>query len=387
MKILLINESTKIKGGVDTVLKAEIDGLSENGFEVELLEFSHYDLLNDRIYVKMKSISLFFSENEKIHVVKEKLDSFKPDIVHFHNTYPFFRKPLWSYDLFTEIKVVQHLHNYYPFCLNSFFYRNYKVCTECFDNNSFRSGIKNSCYDYSKVKSILSTYNRPTPSLWINYSKNVDLFLGVSKFVVDKYVELGVNRQKIKKLHNGISIRQRENSVSMGKYVLFLGNIVHSKGVEIICELAENNRKIEFKIAGLGRDLISLKERYKHLLNLTFEGYVNDARKNYLLNNCRFLLFPVQSWETFGLVILEAISFGKCVITSGLGGTSELVEDGVTGFIISTNDINSYEKAVRNLWYNLVSFTISIEKQEELLSEFSQKRHTENLIKYYRSIL
>ena len=387
MKILFVNESTKISGGVDTVLNAEIKGLRENGFKVDLFEFSHNKFLSYKISQKIKSINLYLSEEKKIKNIKEKIDLFKPDVVHFHNTYPFLRKPLWSNDLFKEIKVVQHLHNYYPFCLNSFFYREEKICTECFDNNNFNSGIKNSCYDYSKLKTLLASYNRPIPSKWLEYSENVNLFLGVSQFVVDKYVEFGLNEEKIKKLYNGIDIKKRTDVVSTGSYALFLGNIVNSKGVTIVCELAERNRDIGFKIAGLGRDLTMLKEKYKHLSNLTFEGFVRGEKKSKLLNNCRFLLFPILSWESFGLVILEAMAFGKYVITSGLGGTSELVEDGVNGFIIKENDIKGYEKVVRNLWENLVPSTVNIGIQKKILSNFSYDKHTQNLIEYYESII
>jgi len=139
MKILFINESTVIKGGVSAVLYSEIEGLKKKGFDVELLDFSHKEFLGKN---KFKTLLLYFSEERKIRIIKEKVDSFNPNIVHFHNTYPFLRKPFWSNDLFKEVKVVQHLHNYYPFCLNALFYRDEKICTECFDSDSFLSGIK-----------------------------------------------------------------------------------------------------------------------------------------------------------------------------------------------------------------------------------------------------
>ncbi len=387
MRILFVNESTDIKGGVNAVLQAEIEGLREASAEIDLLEFSHSDFLGDTAIGKLKKTYLYFSEGKKLNIIKEKIHSFKPDIIHFHNTYPFFRRPLWSYDLFKKIKVVQHLHNYYPFCLNSFFYRNEKICTECFNNNNFSVGIKNSCYDYSKIKSILATYNRPTPKEWIEYSKNVDLFIGVSQFVVDKYVELGIDKRKIKKLYNGTDIKETAEVNVNGNYVLFLGNIVYSKGVSIVCELASRNKDAKFVIAGLGRDLSALKEKYSYLQNLSFVGYVAGKKKKELLANCSYLLFPTTWWEPFGLVILEAQSFGKFVVTSGFGGTSELVEDGVTGFIVQEHDVKCYEKVHRNLWYNLVNSTIDTEKQNEIFSKFSQKKHVSQLIEYYKNFI
>ncbi|MBU0475048.1 MAG: glycosyltransferase family 4 protein [Bacteroidetes bacterium] len=384
MKILFINESTRIKGGVDYVVKEEILGLRKRGFEVDLFEFSHEEYSIDNMKRKIQKTLLYFSEHKKINIIKEKINYFKPDIVHFHNTYPFFKKPLWTDNIFKDIKVVQHLHNYYPFCLNSFFYRDENICTDCFDNNNFSIGIKNACYDYSKIKSKIVAFNRPLPSEWLKSTRNVDMFLGVSQFIVDKYIEFGVDNRKIKKLYNGVSFEDSQINSKEGSYILFLGNIVNSKGVTIVCELAKINKEIQFKIAGLGRDLSMLKEKYKSLSNLSFEGYVEGKYKSELIRNCRFLLFPVLSWEAFGLVILEATSFGKLIVTSGLGGTAEIVEEGINGYLVKDNDINRYNKVIRNLWWNFVNYPSDARKLTEILVKFSKKNHIENLINLYK---
>ena len=174
MKILFINESTMIKGGVDTILEMEMDGLRKNGFEVDLIEFSHKNFQNGKIAEKIKGLYFFLSDKEKIKFIKKKIDLLSPDIVHFHNTYPLFNKPIWSNELFNGIKVIQHLHNYYPFCLNSIFFRDGQICTECFQKDSFFTGVANSCYDNSIIKSLIVNHNRLRPSEWLDHSNNVD---------------------------------------------------------------------------------------------------------------------------------------------------------------------------------------------------------------------
>ncbi|MBK8945848.1 MAG: glycosyltransferase family 4 protein [Ignavibacteriae bacterium] len=387
MKILFINESTVIKGGIDIVLETEFDGLKKNGIDVELLDFSHKDFLNNSILNKFKHTILYFSESERNKVIEHKLKSFKPDIIHFHNTYPILRKPWWMEKKSKNLKVVQHLHNYYPFCLNSFFFIDGKICTDCFINNNFSDGIRKSCYDYSKFKSFFASFNRPVPHEWIKYSTNVDLFLGVSNFIVDKYIELGLDEKKIKRIYNGINIEQNNLVSNNGSYVLFLGNIVYAKGINIVCELAKQNLDIEFVIAGLGRDLQSVKSKYNFLSNLKFMNYSEGVNKKELLMNSKFLLLPYLSWESFGLVNIEALAYGKPIITSGLGGTSELIEDGKTGFIVKGNNLNSYQDAVRRLWENKSQFKIDELKQKEILSKFCAEKHIANLIKQYNSII
>lgn len=387
MKILFVNESTVIKGGVDIVLKTEIDGLRDKGIQVELLNFSHNDFVMGKIVNKINQSILYFSESKRNSVIDNKLKSFKPDIIHFHNTYPFFRKPWWMNKISKTIKVVQHLHNYYPFCLNSFFFINGNICTDCFTNNNYSEGIRKSCYDHSKTKSFFVSLDRPTPLNWLAHSNRVDLFLGVSNFTVSKYIEFGLDKKKIKTLYNGITIDSSNFKSFDGSYVLFLGNVVYAKGVEIVCELAKQNTDIKFIIAGLGRDLPELKSKYSVLSNLIFNDYTEGVNKKALFLNCKFLLLPYSSWESFGLVIIEALVYGKPIVTSGFGGTSELLEDGKTGFIVKENDINSYQKVIRRLWENGSQFKIDESKRTEIINKFGANKHLNDLINYYKSII
>ncbi|MDP4023005.1 glycosyltransferase family 4 protein [Methylobacterium sp. NEAU 140] len=68
----------------------------------------------------------------------------------------------------------------------------------------------------------------------------------------------------------------------------------------------------------------------------TYLGPVDDARKGELLGSARALLFPIDWPEPFGLVMIEAMACGTPVIAWNRGSVPEIVEDGVTGFIVSS---------------------------------------------------
>ena len=63
-------------------------------------------------------------------------------------------------------------------------------------------------------------------------------------------------------------------------------------------------------------------------------GEVDDAQKNDLLGNARALLFPINWEEPFGLVMIEAMATGTPVIGYRFGAVPEVVDEGVTGFIV-----------------------------------------------------
>jgi glycosyltransferase involved in cell wall biosynthesis len=67
-----------------------------------------------------------------------------------------------------------------------------------------------------------------------------------------------------------------------------------------------------------------------------YVGPVDDAAKGRLLGDARALLFPIDWPEPFGLVMIEAMACGTPVIAWNRGSVPEIVEDGVTGFIVSS---------------------------------------------------
>ncbi|MEH3147697.1 MAG: glycosyltransferase family 4 protein [Methylobacterium frigidaeris] len=70
----------------------------------------------------------------------------------------------------------------------------------------------------------------------------------------------------------------------------------------------------------------------------TYLGPVDDARKGALLGSARALLFPIDWPEPFGLVMIEAMACGTPVVAWNRGSVPEIVEDGVTGFVVSSEE-------------------------------------------------
>jgi glycosyltransferase involved in cell wall biosynthesis len=74
-----------------------------------------------------------------------------------------------------------------------------------------------------------------------------------------------------------------------------------------------------------------------HLFELSFVDYmgeVTESQKGELLGGARALLFPIDWAEPFGLVMIEAMACGTPVVAWRAGSVPEIIEDGVTGFIV-----------------------------------------------------
>jgi glycosyltransferase involved in cell wall biosynthesis len=81
---------------------------------------------------------------------------------------------------------------------------------------------------------------------------------------------------------------------------------------------------------------------------VTFLGEVDDSAKDELLGNAAALLMPIDWPEPFGLVMIEALACGTPVIAWRHGSVPELIEHGVTGYVVDNMD--HAVEAARNVW-------------------------------------
>src|ERR1700730_634892 len=136
------------------------------------------------------------------------------------------------------------------------------------------------------------------------------------------------------------------NEHPAGGYLAFLGRISPEKGPEVAIRLAKR-AGIPLRIAAKvdSVDRAYFKEVMEPLLDhplVEFVGEIGDARKSEFLGNARALLFPIRWPEPFGLVMIEAMACGTPVVAFDCGSVSEVVQHGVNGFIV-----HSEEQALR----------------------------------------
>lgn len=127
-----------------------------------------------------------------------------------------------------------------------------------------------------------------------------------------------------------------------GEYLLYLGRLVHRKGVEVAWEIA---RRAGLKLVIAGPGAVSHGAGYVHSPEVSIRGargdveYVGEvgiAERAELLEHAVALLAPTLYVEPFGGAAVEAMLAGTPAITSDFGAFTETVEDGVTGYRFRT---------------------------------------------------
>jgi glycosyltransferase involved in cell wall biosynthesis len=127
-----------------------------------------------------------------------------------------------------------------------------------------------------------------------------------------------------------------------GNYLAFLGRISPEKRPDRAIAIAKR-AGIPLRIAAKvdPADRTYFNHEIRPLLDhplVEYIGEINDADKASFLGNALALLFPIDWPEPFGLVMIEAMACGTPVIAWRCGAVPEVVDDGITGRIVNTED-------------------------------------------------
>ncbi len=143
-------------------------------------------------------------------------------------------------------------------------------------------------------------------------------------------------------VHHGIPDALHDFSPRHRGYLAFVGRISPEKRPDRAIEIAQR-AGLPLKIAAKidAADTAYFRTVVEPLLpggNVEFLGEVDDAGKNELLGGAAALLFPIDWPEPFGLVMIEAMACGTPVIAWNAGSVPEVVDEGVTGFVVGSID-------------------------------------------------
>jgi glycosyltransferase involved in cell wall biosynthesis len=142
----------------------------------------------------------------------------------------------------------------------------------------------------------------------------------------------------VRTIHHGLPAQLLTPQPVKPSYFAFLGRIAPEKGVDRAIRIAQRcgmPLKIAAKVDNADRDYF--QEKIRPLINSTnteYIGEISDGEKSAFLSGATVLLVPIDWPEPFGLVMIEAMACGTPVIAYNRGSVPEVVDDGVTGFIV-----------------------------------------------------
>lgn len=328
MRILTVHNYYQIRGGEDECFEAEIKLLREMGEDVEI-----YQENNDRVAKigKLRMAADTIWSKETYEKLQQRLIKKPLDVVHIHNFFPLISPSIYYAAKAQGIPVVQTLHNYRLLCPNALFFREGKVCEDCLGKFIPYPGIQHGCYRENKVASAAVATMLGVHRAMNTWTKMVDLYICLTEFAKQKFIQAGIPAEKIVVKPNFVS---PEPTVGSGKggYALFVGRLSVEKGLDTLLAAWEQlGEQIPLKIVGDGPLADDVLKATKRFPQIEWLGRRPMSEVHDLMGEAKFLVFPSKWYETFGRVAIEAFAKGTPVIAANIGAIAEIVAPGKTG--------------------------------------------------------
>jgi glycosyltransferase involved in cell wall biosynthesis len=234
-------------------------------------------------------------------------------------------------------------------------YKSFKVCKQ--KNKICIYDLPGVAYNFQKE--IFERYGKKydeRESKIKNKELNLSDYIFVPSEIVKKsLICLGIDEKKIIKIPYGVDIskfsQKKEYKKDKILKIVFVGAITWHKGIEILLKAIKDLKAIinvELNLVGKIVDNEILNE-YKGLYN--YHSFVPHEKLNDFYKQNDIFVFP-SLIEGFGLVVLEAMASGLPVIVSDRAGSSDIVRDGIDGFVIPSGNAQMLKEKIIYFYNN-----------------------------------
>ena len=371
-------------GGEDTVAEGICRLLTEHGHEV--VQFSRNSA--DIIGMRYGNVRAFFSGIYSPSVAREFkacLAQEKPDIVHIQNVYPLISPSVFAISRQASIPVVFRCANYRMFCPNGLLYSRGEICERCVGGREYWCVLRNCMKPMPKSigYAVRNAYARVSGLI----TKNTTMYYMPSEFQKQKFVAWGIPSDRIAVIPNFITAPERPGGTGkLGEYVAYAGGISPYKGFPSLLLAAQKCHDIPFRVAGCLRP--PPKVGYDIPSNMMFLGRLARDDMATFYANARMVIMPSTCYETFGMVIVEAMIEGRPVVASRISGIPGIVDEDSTGLLYEPGNSDELAGKIRRLWNDAhLCRTMGQAGREKALREYSPERYYQRLMAVYQKAM
>lgn len=354
LHVLQVHNRYRRVGGEDRVVGAESELLREAGHTVS----AHTTQNPLDALPAIGKLSRAAWNGAAARAVRADIDRLRPDVVHMHNTWFSLTPAVVDAARIAGVPVVMTLHNYRLICANSNLFRDGAPCEKCVGSHPWH-GVVHGCYNDSRLMSIPASatiaYNRRRGT-W----EDVELFLALTPFARDRFVAGGISPERIRVRPHFVSDPgQRLVPPAASDEVVYVGRLSPEKGITHLVEAA--NRQETYRLVVVGDGPLRDELEREAGPRVQFTGPLSGSQVQERMRRSRVLAFPSTCYETFGLVLAEAMAAGLPILASDLGGSRDIVGD--AGRLLPPGDASLWAAAFESLDDEWVDRTSAIARK------------------------
>lgn len=163
---------------------------------------------------------------------------------------------------------------------------------------------------------------------------------------------------------------RNELALSESFTILYASRVMRQKGILQLIEAVKNIPSCTLKVCGFVDSDISNEPDILKLIrnefdNIEYLGFLSDIRPVLLESNC--VCLPTEYMEGLPIILVEALAFGKIIITTSAPGCAELIKEGTNGFLLSKVTPDELTKKITLA--NNIDAKSSLEYSTQLFSE------------------
>lgn len=403
MRILYVNKFFHKSGGVESHFFNLAELMEKKGHKVAF--FSMHDELNEKskwqkyfvsrvsyedksVLGKLRFIARLIYSFEAKKKIKKLLDDFRPDIVHLHDIHHQISASIITEIVKLNIPIVQNLGSFHLISPNYNLFHNGKIC-EITKKRYFYKAILHKCVKNSFFASLIEVFEKYFHKL-MGWDENlISKFVVPSKFLKNKLIDFGVQRDKI--IHIPHFVKKPSNFEPENEdYVLYFGRLSEEKGLFTLLNAMQGLPEIQLKIVGKGKQKKILEDYIKkqNLKNIEFINHKSGIALQRIIANSKFTVLPSQWYEVFGLSIIESFSMRKTVIAAKIGGIPEIVQDKQNGLLFRPGEVNQLQKKIKKLFYNgKLLKKLKLNAFNDFTSSYSEDNYYTKIMKVYSQLL
>ena len=321
MKILLVNDYIEPIGGTEGYIFNLKKELEKRGHIVKL--FGSNKTKEQYIQSQQrKSVGKYINKifNIKLYFAFQKiLREFQPDIIHLHNIYN---------ELSPGILLGVHQKNIIMTVHDTLLVNPVSVLSERNGNNC-RERTCIGCNNCIGWKGAM--YERVKHWIHKPLLSKIRLFITPSNFMADFMREAGFNPVKV--IPNGIELFSFA-PITNWNNLLYVGRLSKDKGVEVLlkafADVLKVHPRVQLSLVGSGPDrdyFVKVAEKLSISSNVTFTGAQNKKQIEEYYKQSTIVVVPSIFPDNFPTVCIEALSVGRPIIGSNIGGIPEMVDN------------------------------------------------------------
>jgi len=385
-RILLVHDRYREAGGEDVVFDTETALLASHGHEVERLVVDNADIdrepsLAGRIRLATNTVWSSSSADRIRKVVR----TFKPDVVHVHNTFPLLSPAVHSAARAEGAATVQTLHNYRLVCLSANLYRAGRPCTDCVGRLVAMPGVLHACYRDSRAASLAVASMQTVHRARHTWSRDVDAIIALTAFGRDRLIEGGVPASRLVVRPNFAEVDAPPDA-GPGDGFVFAGRLTEDKGVDVLID-AWRQAGVDSTLTIMGAGTLEplVRAAAADMPNIRYLGVVPRQQLLGVMASSRAVVVPSRWYEGFPLTVLESFACGRPVIAAGHGSLAEVVTNGETGLTFRPSDPTDLADRIRWSEANAeAAAKLGRAARATYETEYTPKRGYETLIAVYR---